>query len=162
MGKNQRAVVYGVPGKKVIDDVPKTPESEEAKDAAAASSSGTTGQQDWRAQQPKAGPTSQLALPTPKRFKLSNGLTVMLVERHNLPIVSANLVVLSGSETNPVNKPGLASFTADMLDEGTNKRSTLQIADDVAQIGAILGGGSSQRLFHRHHPHAEEERGRGF
>ncbi len=79
----------------------------------------------------------------PKSFKLANGLTVMLVEQHNLPLVAANLVVLSGSEANPASRPGLASFTADMLDEGTNRRSTLQIAEDVAAIGASLSTGSS-------------------
>jgi zinc protease len=138
--KNARAVVYGVPGKKVIEDVPKTTEKEGSKGTV---SSNPTPQQDWRAQQPQAGAASKLALPVPKTFKLANGLTVYLVERHNLPIVSANLVVLSGSEANPANKPGLASFTADMMDEGTQTRSTLQIADDVAQIGATLTTGSS-------------------
>ncbi|HEX8844055.1 MAG TPA: pitrilysin family protein [Pyrinomonadaceae bacterium] len=136
LSSSTRAVVYGVPGKKVIDDVPKT--AEEEKDAAPASSTGAQEGQDWRAQQPGAGVASRLSLPTPKKFKLANGLTVMLVEQHNLPMVSASLVTLSGSEMNPVDKPGLASFTADMMDEGTAKRSALQIADDVAQIGASL------------------------
>ncbi|HYY58261.1 MAG TPA: pitrilysin family protein [Pyrinomonadaceae bacterium] len=134
--KNARVVVYGVPGKKVIDDVPKT--AEEEKSEATPQATGSDAQQDWRNQQPQAGAASKLALPVPKSFKLANGLTVMLVEQHNLPVVSANLVVLSGSEANPATRPGLASFTADMLDEGTGKRSSLQIADDVAAIGATL------------------------
>ncbi|MGI9105075.1 MAG: M16 family metallopeptidase [Pyrinomonadaceae bacterium] len=152
--KNTRVVVYGVPGKKVVDDVPKSSETEtsEAAPAAAAAAAATaaataagsnTGQDEWRNQPPQAGAASKLALPVPKSFKLSNGLTVMLVEQHNLPVVSANLVFLSGSEANPAAKPGLASFTADMLDEGTTKRSTLQIAEDVAAIGATLSTGSS-------------------
>jgi zinc protease len=140
LSKNARAIVYGVPGKKVIDDVPKT--TEEEKDTTEVTGNSIPGQ-EWRAQQPGAGAASRLTLPTPKKFTLSNGLTVMLVEQHNLPMVSANLVVLSGSEMNPAGKPGLASFTADMLDEGTNKRSALQIADDAARIGASLFTGSS-------------------
>jgi zinc protease len=139
LARNSRVVVYGVPGKKVIDDVPKTTEAEKEEPVAGANIPG----QEWRKQQPGPGASSSLSLPVPRSFKLANGLTVMFVEQHNLPVVSANLVVLSGSERNPTDKPGLASFTADMLDEGTNKRSTLQIADDVAQIGATLQSGSS-------------------
>lgn len=165
---NSRVVVYGVPGKKVVNDVPKTPEAEERAattdgntapsqtggNTAQAQASGNTPQaqasgnaaqanDSWRNQPPPAGAPSRLALPVPKSFKLANGLTVLLVEQHNLPVVAANLVVLSGSEANPANKPGLASFTADMLDEGTAKRSTLQIAEDAAAIGATLSTGSS-------------------
>jgi zinc protease len=139
LDKNSRVVVYGVPGKKVIDDVPKTAEQEKDEPGAGMNIPG----QEWRKQQPGIGTASALLLPVPKTFKLANGLTVFLVEQHNLPVVSANLVVLSGSERNPADKPGLASFTADMLDEGTNKRSTLQIANDVAQIGAVLQTASS-------------------
>jgi zinc protease len=137
--RNSRVVVYGVPGKKVIDDVPKTAEQEKNEAVTGAN----IPNQEWRKQQPGAGTASSLSLPVPKTFKLANGLTVLFAEQHNLPVVSANLVVLSGSERNPSDKPGLASFTADMLDEGTNKRSTLQIADDVAQIGATLQSGST-------------------
>ncbi|HEV7844491.1 MAG TPA: insulinase family protein, partial [Pyrinomonadaceae bacterium] len=139
LSKNSRVVVYGVPGKKVIDDVPKTAEQDKDDPNPGANIPG----QEWRKQQPGAGTSSSLLLPVPQSFKLSNGLTVLFVEQHSLPVVSANLVVLSGSERNPSDKPGLASFTADMLDEGTNKRSTLQIADDVAQIGATLQSGST-------------------
>ena len=137
--QNSRVVVYGVPGKKVVDDVPKTAEAEKGE----APATGNDAQDDWRKQQPQAGAASKLALPVPKSFKLANGLTVMLVEQHNLPVVSANLVVLSGSEANPADKPGLASFTADMLDEGTTRRSTLQLAEDVAAIGASLSTSST-------------------
>ncbi|HJQ67327.1 MAG TPA: pitrilysin family protein [Blastocatellia bacterium] len=139
LAKNSRVVIYGVKGEKVINDPPKT--SEKA-DAAPAQGS-TDKSQDWRNKQPEAGPASSLTLPVPKSFKLANGLTVMLVERHNLPVVSANLIVLRGSEANPSGRPGLAAFTADMLDEGTEKRSTLQVAADAAQIGATLSSGSS-------------------
>jgi zinc protease len=137
--KNSRVVVYGIPGKKVVDDVPKTAEAE----ASATPATANNTQDAWRNQQPAAGAASKLALPVPTSFKLANGLTVMLVEQHNLPVVAAGLVVLSGSEANPANKPGLAAFTADMLDEGTARRSTLQLAEDVAAIGASLSTGST-------------------
>ena len=54
-------------------------------------------------------------------------------------MVAANLVIRTGSDANPLDKPGLANFTAAMLDEGTATRSAPQIADQLAQIGASLG-----------------------
>ncbi len=132
LGKNQRAVVYGVAGEKHIEDVPK------GKAAEAAKSGPPADREPWRAQAPPAGPPSALHLPAPQVFKLANGLTVMLVERHNLPVLAASVYVLAGGEKNPAQYPGLAGFTADMLDEGTARRGTLQIANDADQIGASL------------------------
>jgi zinc protease len=70
-------------------------------------------------------------------------LTLILNERPGLPIVSASLVFRSGSGANPPDQPGLASFAVAMLDEGTATRNALQIADEVAQLGASLGTSSS-------------------
>jgi zinc protease len=131
-----RVVIYGVPGNKVIDDVPRS-----VAEPVAAAPVQTVA--DWRAEQPTAGPASTLALPVPQRFVLPNGLTVFLLEQHKLPVIAANLVILGGSDQNPVAMPGLASFTADMLDEGTQSLSTLAIAQQLAQIGAQLGSGAS-------------------
>src|SRR5205807_2107780 len=136
LGKQQRAVVYGVPGAKHVEDVPAKPEAAVALEA-------TADREPWRAQAPPAGPPSQLHLPAPNVFKLANGLTVMLVERHNLPVLAANVYVLAGGEKNPVPQPGLAGFVADMLDEGTARRGTLQIANDADQIGATLSTGAN-------------------
>ena len=77
------------------------------------------------------------------RSSCPNGLTVLVNERRGLPIVSASLVVKTGSGANPADKPGLANFTAAMLDEGTATRNALQIADEVAQLGASLNTSST-------------------
>jgi zinc protease len=135
---SQRVVVYGIPGKKIVDDPPPTKEAEEQEAKQTSTVAGSMPDEPWRANPPQPGPLSQLSLPAPTSFKLANGLTVMLVQQHKLPVVSAHLVVLSGSDANPANKPGLASFTADMLPEGTSRRSAPQIADDGAQIGASV------------------------
>ena len=135
-----RVVVEGVPGAKVVHDVPREPVAAAAAAAAAAAPADDAA---WRQQQPSPGPASSLKLPVPQRFVLPNGLTVLLVEQHKLPVVAASLVVLRGSEANPIQSPGLAAFTADMLDEGTTTRPALQLADDVAQLGASLTTGSS-------------------
>ena len=81
--------------------------------------------------------------PTPEEFSLPNGLKVILSERSELPVVSASLVFASGSGANPPDMPGLANFTAAMLDEGTKTRDALQIADEVARLGASLATAST-------------------
>ena len=134
-------VVYGVPGQKVVKDIPK---SSHASDVLLETPQ--IAAQEWRNTPPLPGPSPALSLPVPQQFKLPNGLTVLLAERHSLPIVSANVIVLSGSDCNDPNRPGLASFTAEMLDEGTGKRSSLRIAADSDQIGASLSTGSSTDL----------------
>src|SRR5262249_37753340 len=86
---------------------------------------------------------SKLNLPVPQKFMLANGLTVLLTETHNLPVVAARVVAIGGSGGNPANRPGLAGFTARMLTEGTSNRSALKFAADLAQIGAQLDSNSS-------------------
>jgi zinc protease len=99
--------------------------------------------QSWRKEAPAPGPERGLHLPAPKTFTLANGLKVYLTEEHELPVLSANLITLAGSDNNPANKPGLASFTARLLTEGTATRSSTELADDAAQIGAGLGSSAS-------------------
>jgi zinc protease len=144
LDKNARVVVYAVPGEKVIDDVPQNKSAEvaaaDSKTAAAAPAATDT---DWRKDVPPAAAEAPLSLPVPQQAKLANGLTLLLIEQHKLPVVSANLVVLAGSDHNPAVLPGLAAFTADMLDEGTKSRGNLQIAEDLDQLGASLGSGSN-------------------
>jgi zinc protease len=137
--KNESAVVYGVPGEKKITDVPKTSDEENKKQAKEAGpSKSAMADEAWRATPPQAGPVPTFTLPVPKQVKLPNGLTVLLVERHNLPIIAATLFSMSGSELNPIDKPGLSSFTAGMLREGTTSRSAIKFAEDTDQIGASL------------------------
>jgi zinc protease len=91
----------------------------------------------WKLPTPKADPL--LTLPQIQRHRLSNGLEVVLVEHHELPVVTMNLVVKSGSAADPQNRAGLASLTADLLDEGTKKRIALEISNALTDIGARLG-----------------------
>ncbi|MDR1727399.1 MAG: insulinase family protein [Acidobacteriota bacterium] len=142
--------LWGVSGEKVVHDPPKQgrpagqAEQVARGDAAAPSPSAPPiPGQEWRAAPPPAGPAPSLRLPVPRRFRLPGGLTALLVEQHDLPIVAANVVVLGGADRNPVELPGLASFTAEMLDEGTATRSPIEIAAAIDQIGASLTCGSS-------------------
>lgn len=87
---------------------------------------------------PAAKPDPQFKLPQIQRRQLANGLDVVIVEHHELPVVTMNMLVKSGSAANPQNRSGLASFTADLLDEGTKKRSALEISNTLTDIGARL------------------------
>src|SRR5882724_2366762 len=97
----------------------------------------------FRASAPAPGPEPQFKVPAFKRFKLKSGLEVMLAEMHELPLVDLSLIVKAGGGANPADRPGLADMTANMLDEGTKTRSAIQIADELAQLGAHLGTVSS-------------------
>ena len=93
---------------------------------------------------PELGPTPQLRIPPQRRLVLENGLAVRLVESHRLPIVAIHLVLLEGGAArDPRELPGLASFTAAMVTEGTRSRTATQISDEIGFIGASLGAGAS-------------------
>ena len=97
---------------------------------------------DWT-QRPAVGAAPRLELPPVERFTLSNGLTVLLMERHAVPVVQANLVVRAGSADDPAGREGLAALTADLLDEGAGSRTALELADAVEFLGASLATGAS-------------------
>ena len=142
LGNNQRVVLYAVSGKQDLGAEVPTPKAE-AKDTAKLGGEPVNADAEWRKDPPKPGPSTPLHLPVPQEFKLSNGLTVLYSERPGLPVVAASLVVRSGSGANPPDKPGLASFTARMLQQGTNTRNALQIADSAADLGASFGSRAS-------------------
>jgi zinc protease len=97
----------------------------------------------FRQQAPGAGPEPAFHPPHWKRFKLKNGLDVFLVEFHDLPLIDFNLMVKTGGAANPADRAGLADLTARMLDEGTKTRGAIEIADQVAALGATLSTGST-------------------
>src|SRR3989440_12958051 len=91
-----------------------------------------------RAKPPQSGPPPALKLPAIQKRTLSNGLRIWIVERHEVPVVQVNLVVLSGTGDDPAGKFGIASLTASLLTEGVGSRSSLQNADAIDFIGADL------------------------
>jgi zinc protease len=136
-----RVVVYGIPGKPDLGpDVP-TPQNQQKGQSTGGES--VNADAAWRENPPKPGPERELNLPAPDVFKLSNGLTVFYHYRPGLPVVAAHLVFNSGSAANPVDKPGLASFTANMLQQGTATRNAIQIADEAALLGTELSSSAS-------------------
>jgi len=93
---------------------------------------------------PPLGEPPELRLPAQQKFRLSNGLAVRLVEYHRLPIVAVHLVLLEGGAArDPADLPGVASFTASMVTEGTKSRTSFQISDELGFLGASLSAGAS-------------------
>jgi zinc protease len=91
-----------------------------------------------RSKPPQSGPPPALKLPAIQKRTLSNGLPIWIVERHEVPVVHVNLVVLSGTGDDPAGKFGISGLTASLLTEGAGSRSALQIADAVDFLGADL------------------------
>ncbi len=94
---------------------------------------------DFPTAPPEPGPAPTIKVPTPVEHTLDNGLRVIVVNRAGLPLVSASLAILSGSEVDPPNLPAAADLTAQMLTHGTLTRSATEIADQAAALGGSLG-----------------------
>ena len=144
LGKDQSVVVDCVPGKKVVDDVPRSPDNTDADTKLTAPyAADFEQQQNWRKTPPAPGPASAFNLPVPKTFALSNGLKIYMLEDHSLPVFTAGVVLHAGSENDVPAKAGLAGFTARLLTEGTTQRSATVLADDAEQIGTSLTSAAS-------------------
>jgi zinc protease len=84
----------------------------------------------------------KVKLPRAEEATLKNGLQVVLLPAHRLPTFSMQLVVLSGGLADKPDYRGLSSFTATLLREGTTKRSSKDIAEQVDALGATLAANS--------------------
>jgi len=86
----------------------------------------------------------RVRLPKPVEAKLANGLTVLVLEDHRLPNVFVQLHLrAAGALFEPPTMPGLASATAQMLREGTHKRTSKELAEELDRLGASAGAGAS-------------------
>ena len=82
----------------------------------------------------------RVKIPRPTEIKLPNGLTILVLEDHRLPLVTARLSILgAGALNDPADVPGLANITAAMLTQGTQTRSSKQIAEQTGELGATIG-----------------------
>lgn len=74
----------------------------------------------------------------PTKFVTTNGMTVLVLEQHFLPIVEVHALVKTGSAQDPADKAGLANLVASLLDEGTTSRSSKQLAEQIDFVGGAL------------------------
>ena len=91
-----------------------------------------------RSKLPMTGAPPEVKFPALQRATLSNGLTVVLAERHSVPVVQFNLLVNAGYSSDQFALPGTASLAMSTLMQGTKKRNALQISDESAALGANL------------------------
>ena len=96
-----------------------------------------------RTKPPVLPPPPALRLPAVQTTTLPNGLTLAVVEMHKVPVVDVQLLVDAGAARDPSTAPGLATFTATMLQQGAGARSALDVADEAAFLGAQLGTGAT-------------------
>src|SRR5215467_4826603 len=80
-----------------------------------------------------------LKIPPHEKITLANGMTVLLMEKPGVPLVSFAAIVKAGSVMDPAGQEGLASVTAGLLRKGTGKRSAQKFAEDLDYIGASFG-----------------------
>ena len=100
-----------------------------------------------QAQTPQATPPPPAAprsgtFPKPAEQTLPNGLRVIVIERRDYPLVSAQLVVENGGEVDPPELAGLADLTANLLTKGTQTRDATQIAQQIESLGGFLDSGA--------------------
>jgi len=97
--------------------------------------SGASAQERFRRTPPIPDPPQELRLPAIETHVLSNGLTLAVAHRGDLPFISLELVVMTGESAAPENVPGLAAFTAEMLSRGTASVSASELEERIESIG---------------------------
>ena len=86
--------------------------------------------------QPSAGTPRRFQPPVPRRLTIGAGLDLLVVEKHEVPVVAAGVYLPGGAVMDPADGPGLGSFTGRLLVEGTRTRSSTQIAEEADFIAA--------------------------
>jgi zinc protease len=97
----------------------------------------------FRSQPPPPLQPRPIIIPTPRETVLSNGLTLVVVEDNRLPLVSYRLAFRVGGAFDPPPLPGLIDLLAGLLPEGTTSRTSKEIAEEIARMGASLSAGAN-------------------
>lgn len=97
-----------------------------------------------RSKEPAPGSAESLTLPPMQKATLSNGLKVVLAERHSAPVVNFSMLVDSGFAADSADLPGVASFSLRMLEEGTPSRDSLKIGEELEGLSADFSASSNR------------------
>src|SRR6202049_3673073 len=92
---------------------------------------------------PAALSAQSIHIPPHEKVVFQNGLTVLLLEKHGVPIVNFAALVKTGSAADPPGEEGLASITAQLLRKGTQKRTAQQFAADADFTGGSVEADAS-------------------
>src|SRR5438270_7997636 len=96
----------------------------------------------FRASAPPPGPPRPYSFPRVTRQTLSNGLSILVAENHNAPLVAVRALICSGADRDTQQLAGLASITAELLDEGAASRDAIRLAEHLGLLGASLATGT--------------------
>jgi zinc protease len=99
-----------------------------------------------RSKAPDTGTPPELKLPKLQRATLSNGLKIILAERHEVPLVNFTMATDAGFASDASTSPGTAYLAMQVLTDGTRTRDALQISDELETLGATLRGSSNLDL----------------
>ena len=91
---------------------------------------------------PPPAPPRSGTFPTPVEQTLPNGLRVIVIERRESPLISAQVLIKNGGEIDPPELAGLADMTANLLTKGTQSRDATKIAQEVESLGGSLDSGA--------------------
>jgi zinc protease len=97
---------------------------------------------DDRAKAPDPGPPRPYQFPHVTRKTLANGARILIAETHAAPLVAVRALIRSGAEHDVTANAGLASLTAELLDEGAGSRDAIRLAEDLGRLGASIGSGA--------------------
>src|SRR5882724_15204 len=100
-------------------------------------------QENFLKQPPPPLPARPIKLPAAHEITLPNGLAVVVVEDSRLPLVSYRFALRTGDAHDPLELPGLMDMLTGLLTEGTESRTSREIADEVARLGATLHAGAN-------------------
>lgn len=113
-------------------------------DTAGARAADSVHDESWRATPPQVGPAPDVVIPLFEQANLPNGLTVMVVHRATLPLVSVSLVLKSGSAVESATEQGLADLTYEMMLEGTADMDGVALAAAFADLGSRVSVGTAE------------------
>jgi zinc protease len=101
-----------------------------------------TAQKIDRTKPPETAALPPFKLPSVFETTLPNGLRVVLVEDRRFPLVTLRLAFEAGSKFDPKDLPGLSEAVGSLLTEGTGKRLSRQIAEELADLGGAMRAAS--------------------
>ncbi len=104
----------------------------------------------------------KLKMPPFTKAKLKNGVTVYLLEKHEVPLVSVAFLVKSGAVADPAGKEGVASLTASLLRKGTPTRTADQISEQLDFLGATFGADASPDMSRGRAEFMKKDAGEGL
>jgi zinc protease len=96
-----------------------------------------------RSKEPATGSAMSLKLPPMQKATLSNGLKIVLAERHSAPVVNFSLLVNGGYSSDATSALGTCSFAQRMLEEGTPTRDSLKIGEELESLSAEFSAGAN-------------------